>query len=178
MRKKVLLFHGIPEKPNEKIHEAVLNVITTLMKIPDITPQHIKVCHRLGSSQGKTRPTLVRFFSMEQRHMVWDSKTSLKGSGITLSEFLTKARHRVFTSARKHFGIKNCWTLEGKIVILTPDHHRMKIECKSELDLLMTKFPSISTVEMDKPRSTEPSPVSKNVTTKLPTKPLKTRRRV
>ena len=118
----------------------------------------IHVCHRLGSSRQKARPILVRFFDMEHRQLVWDSKKALKGTGITISEFLTQARHRVFGAARKHFGMHRCWSMEGKIVVICPDKSRRKIETESELQALFAKFPSCSvdtedSVQSDEPRS-------------------------
>lgn len=142
MRKKVLLFHGVNEKQQENLPEVILKIVTEQMKLTDIHRSDLQVCHRLGvSSQAKTRPLLVRFSSLEPRQVVWDAKTSLKGSGVTISEFLTKTRHQIFTSARKHFGLKNCWSTEGKIVVIFPDKQRRKIETMASLQELISKFP-------------------------------------
>lgn len=141
MRRKILLFHGVPEKQNEKLLNVIHTVITDQLKLPEVKLDHLQVSHRLGSSGSKTRPVLVRFHCMEQRHLVWDNKTALKGTGVTVSEFLTKSRHRVFVAAREHFGIKQCWSVEGKISILLPNKSRKKIESMAELSLLMSQFP-------------------------------------
>lgn len=148
MRRKILLFHGITEKQNEKLHAVVHKVINNQLKLPDVMLDHLQVCHRLGSSRGKTRPVLVRFVGMEQRNLVWDTKTALKGTGITVSEFLTKPRHKAFVAARQHFGIKQCWSVEGKITILLPNKSKKKIESMSELTQLMSQFPSVSGSEI------------------------------
>lgn len=149
MRRKVLLFHGIAEKQNERLPNVIHAVITDQLKLPEVKLDHVQVCHRLGSPGSKTRPVLVRFHCMEQRHLVWDNKTTLKGTGITISEFLTKPRHRVFVDAREHFGIKQCWSVEGKIAILLPNKSRKKIESMAELNLLKSQFPSVSCVVID-----------------------------
>lgn len=141
-RRKVLLLHGVPEKQNENVQDTVLHVLADKMALTDVTLANIAVCHRLGAARGKTRPILVRFVAMEHRHLVWDNKTSLKGSGITVSEFLTKMRHQAFTTARQHFGIKNCWTVEGKILVLLPDKTRRKIESMAEVQELIAAHPS------------------------------------
>ncbi|PZC75357.1 hypothetical protein B5X24_HaOG206404 [Helicoverpa armigera] len=140
MRRKILLFHGIPEKANEKVNETVLDVVVKRMKLDDACLDMFEVCHRLGASQAKTRPVLVRFKDMEHRRVLWDSKTSLKGSGI--SEFLTKTRHQVFVAARKHFGISSCWSAEGKIIVQAADKSRRKISSLGELDDLIALFPA------------------------------------
>ncbi|CAG5027149.1 unnamed protein product [Parnassius apollo] len=67
MRHKVLLFHGIPEKPNENLHYVLYSIISNQLKLTDLSKDSLKVCHRLGSAQGKTRPVLVRFFETEHR---------------------------------------------------------------------------------------------------------------
>lgn len=142
MRRKVLLLHGVPEKPSEKLPETVLEILKTRLKLSEAsTNNSIHVCHRLGTSQQKARPILVRFFTMEHRQLVWDNKKLLKGSGITVSEFLTRTRHVAFMAARKHFGINNCWTIEGKIVVVSPDMSRHKLETMDELRRLTARFP-------------------------------------
>lgn len=144
MRRKVLLIHGVPENKDEKILEVVGKLLTDKMKLSDVSEGNLQACHRLGSSFGKTRPILVRFQEIEHRHMVWDSKTLLKGTGITVSEFLTKTRHRVFMAARQHFGLKRCWTIEGKIVVMVSHNTRRKIETASELQSLIEKYPTVT----------------------------------
>ncbi|KAJ8730930.1 hypothetical protein PYW08_002343 [Mythimna loreyi] len=143
MRRKVLLFHGVPEKENERLPDVIHDILTNQIKLTELAKDSnvIHVCHRLGSKQQKARPILVRFFRMESRQLVWDSKKGLKGSGITISEFLTQTRHRVFMAARKHFGMLNCWSAEGRIVVVCPDKSRSKLETASELHALMVKFP-------------------------------------
>ncbi|KAJ8727894.1 hypothetical protein PYW08_016279 [Mythimna loreyi] len=141
LRRKVLLFHGIPEKPGEKLTDSLFHIITKKLLVHDFKLEDLQVCHRLGASHKvKTRPVLVRFKEMEHRRTVWDAKTSLKGSGITISEFLTKIRHETFMTARKHFGVNNCWSAEGKVVVLTPDKSRRKIATMGELRNLIALF--------------------------------------
>lgn len=146
MRRKVLLVHGIGEKQGEKLSSVVYQLLADKMKLPGISEEDIQVCHRLGPAQDKTRPILVRFLNMEHRHLVWDNKTSLKGSGITVSEFLTKTRHQVFIAAREHFGLNRCWTVEGRIIVLVSNKVRRKIETRAELQSLVEQFPSATTI--------------------------------
>lgn len=108
----------------------------------DISTNDICSMHRLGSKGSKPRPVLVRFTSQKQRSAVWNAKSGLKSTGITLSEFLTKPRHETFMLGRKHFGIRNCWTTEGKIVVQTTDGKRHKCETMAELKLLIAAFPA------------------------------------
>ncbi|KAF9412985.1 hypothetical protein HW555_008682 [Spodoptera exigua] len=149
MRRKVLLVHGVPEAKQEKLPDVITAVLHDRMKLTEVGRSNIHVCHRLGHSNRGPRPILVRFFTTEHRHLVWDNKKSLKGTGITISEFLTQMRHRAFTAARKHFGLTNCWSVEGKIIIIAPDKSRHKIEYMSELEELITKFRRCSSVGDD-----------------------------
>lgn len=174
MRRKVLLLHGLSEKPNEKLHEVVHKVLTDQMKLADISSDNIQVCHRLGSSQAKTRPVLIRFHDIEHRHLVWDSKTALKGTGITVSEFLTKSRHQVFMAARSHFGTRQCWTAEGRISIILPDKSRRKIESLGELQQLTSQFPSSPDFVVETQASSPQGTISQKTNV---TAPRKARRR-
>lgn len=149
-RRKVLLLHGVPESSKEDVINEVASIFRERMKLTQISEQDVGVCHRLGSLRDKPRPILVRFQSYVSRCVVWNAKTALKGSGITLSEFLTKARHEAFLTARKHFGIHKCWTVEGKIVILLPDNSRAKIERMAELRDLTKKHPQVEVVTKSK----------------------------
>lgn len=139
-RRKILLFHGIKEEKDENISEKIVQVLTTQMKLPDLNPDTIETCHRLGVKKESARPILVRFTNMQARSMVWRAKTSLKGTKTTITEFLTKARQDVFTAARSHFGMRKCWTADGVVVILLPDKSRAKVTSQSELKQLITQF--------------------------------------
>lgn len=142
MRRKVLLVHGVAEEPDEQPVAVLSAVLSGRLKSSDECLGDVKVVHRLGAKGAKTRPLLVRFASYKARSEVWDSKKALKGSGITITEFLTRSRHDVFMAARKHFGVNNSWTSDGRIFLHLPNKTRQKIECWTELRPLMNKFPS------------------------------------
>lgn len=142
MRRRVLLFHGVPESKDEKVSDVVVRVLHDKMQLTDLTSTDLESCHRLGHLSTKSRPILVRFHDLEHRRLIWDTKTTLRDTGIIVSEFLTKSRHDVFMAARKHFTVRNCWTSEGKIVILLPDKSRRKIEILSELQSLIAQYPA------------------------------------
>ncbi|KAI5639634.1 hypothetical protein NE865_07881 [Phthorimaea operculella] len=140
-RRKVLLIHGIPEATDEDLPQKVLKIAQERMKLTTLDSSSFEVCHRLGSKRDKDRPVLVRFSSMLHRSAVWRAKTSLRGSKVSISEFLTKSRQEVFSTARKHFGMKQCWTSDGAIVILLPDKSRKKVHVMAELQPLMKQYP-------------------------------------
>lgn len=141
LRRNILLIHGVTENSKEKLHEVVKSVFISKMGLSEFSGAGIQSCFRLGHNLNKPRPILVRFVDTESRLLVWYNKTTLKGSGYTISEFLTKSRHTIFIEARKHFGIHSCWSSEGKIVVMLPDKTRRKLEVYSELQLLISQFP-------------------------------------
>lgn len=141
IRRNVLLFHNIPENSKETPIDLATKLIVDTLSLPEITSNNIEVCHRLGVSQGKPRPLLVKFTNYNCRQLVWSNKTALRGSGQIITEFLTKTRHQVFMEARKYYGMKNCWSSDGKIIILLPNKSRHKIELMSELQTLIQHHP-------------------------------------
>lgn len=155
-RRKILLFHGLQEENQEQLEDRIINVIHKHIKLPSIVHSDIQLCHRLGVKGDKPRPILVRFSVLKCRHQVWTSKSHLKGSGVTLSEFLTKPRQEVFVAARKHFGVSHCWTADGHIVVLLPDKNRKKIVTMSELLPLIEKYPEQKPQETKQIRSRRP----------------------
>lgn len=156
-RRKVLLFHGLPEDSDEQTESKVLAVVVEKMNLSDFDISNIDLSHRLGTKKDRPRPILVRFTNLKSKHLVWNAKTALKGSGITLSEFLTKTRQEIFVAARKHFGMKYCWSHEGSITIALPDKSRKKVASFAELHSLMAKYPLAPTAQDPKPsRSRRP----------------------
>lgn len=140
-RRKVLLFHGIKEASDEDLPQKILSLLHNKMNLTSVSTVSIEACHRLGVKKDNDRPVLVRFAGMQHRSEVWKTKTALKGSNVSVSEFLTKSRQEVFVAARKHFGIKQCWSSDGTIVILLPDKSRKKVQTMSELQPLMVQHP-------------------------------------
>lgn len=138
-RRKVLLLHGISEDKDEDVLQKTLGVLTGRMKLSDAKSTAIESCHRLGAKKDSARPILVRFTSLHFRSCVWKAKTSLKGSKITVTEFLTKSRQEVFIAARNHFGMRNCWSADGMVIILLPNKSRIKISSTSELKRIIAQ---------------------------------------
>lgn len=135
-RRKLLLLHGLPEEKKEDTNAVVVKAVVEKLKVPGFSLQDIARCHRMGQSStpGKPRPVLFEFHDWNLKNKVWYSKTSLKGTGITMSEFLTKARHEIFMAARQRFGVSKCWTRDGFVFVLGPGGVRHRINNILELD--------------------------------------------
>lgn len=136
-RRKMVLFHGVPEEKGEAATGTITNLVLDKLKVADFSSSSLSRCHRLGRPvENKPRPLLVKFREVSVRDKVWFTKTKLKGTGITLSEFLTKSRHTVFMRARQLYGVTKCWTRDGVINVLAPDGSLHQVECLAELDAI------------------------------------------
>ncbi|KAI5639358.1 hypothetical protein NE865_08218 [Phthorimaea operculella] len=139
-RTNLLLLHGLPEKTDESLIQNFITLCDKQLLIPQVTVSSVSVCHRIGKnvSAEKPRPILIRFTDNRVRRDVWLAKRKLKGTGLTLSEFLTPARHTLFLEARKALGVKDCWTMDGIIVAVCPNGKRKKIATMSDLQAVVT----------------------------------------
>ncbi|XP_048481934.1 uncharacterized protein LOC125489622 [Plutella xylostella] len=134
-RRKILLVHGIPEDKKEDAANSVVRVITKHTEDADLfCREDIARSHRMGRVGDKPRPILVKFKDLALRNKVWYSKAKMKGSGFTLSEFLTKPRHEAFMAARQRVGVKQCWTRDGCVVVLGADGKQHRVVTLAELD--------------------------------------------
>lgn len=134
-RRKHLLLHGVPEEKSEDTAAIVAKVVVGRLKMTGFTAGDINRCHRMGRlTTNRPRPILVKLRDIAVRDRIWFAKTNLKDTGITLSEFLTRARHEVFMEARQRFGINKSWTREGYVFVVGPDSIRRRVSCLADLD--------------------------------------------
>lgn len=135
-RRKMILLHGVTEQAKEDTAQVVAEVVRCHLKQVDFTVADIRRCHRMGRPTGasKPRPILCKLRDANVRDTVWFSKTKLKGTGITLSEFLTRTRHQLFMSAREKLGEPNCWTKQGHIYALGSDGTRHRVNSIGDLN--------------------------------------------
>ncbi|KAM3963068.1 uncharacterized protein ACR2FA_002828 [Aphomia sociella] len=142
-RRKILLLHGVEERRGSDSSQDVVKVVKETLKLSDFSLVDITRSHRMGRlATDKPRPILVKFKEETVRNKVWFTKTALKDSGITISEFLTKGRHDAFITARHHFGVKNCWTRGGCVVIITADGTRHRVTTSAEVQMIVARLPA------------------------------------
>lgn len=133
-RRKILLFHGVKEEEKQDLAALVVNIVCNQFKLPHFAVSSISRCQRMGrTTSDKPRPILVKLKNFDERNKIWLTKSSLKGTSITLSEFLTRPRHQAFMEARQRFGINKCWTRDGFVHIIGPDGKRHRISSVCEL---------------------------------------------
>lgn len=140
-RRKILLLHGVPEGQDEDTAAVAAKVVVDKVKITGFTASDISRCHRMGRATGKDRPRpiLFKLHDFDLRRKIWASKSCLKGSGNTLSEFLTKTRHDVFQAARQRFGITNAWSNEGSVYVIGRDGVRHRVSSLEDLEAIVPK---------------------------------------
>ncbi|CAD0197994.1 unnamed protein product [Chrysodeixis includens] len=128
-RRKILLLHGVPELPKEDTSQVVAGVMLEHLKVEDFSVAAVRRCHKMGrnTNGSKPRPILLKPKDVDVRDKIWFGKTKLKGSGITLSEFLTKTRHDAFMMAREKFGVSSCWTQRGDVFIVSADGNKHRV---------------------------------------------------
>lgn len=134
-RRKMLLLHGVSETNQEDLADVVVKVVKQHLNMPNFTARDIRRCHRMGRSSAghKPRPIVIKFETTDIRDGLWFAKTKFKGSGITVSEFLTKLRHEVFMAARQKFGVSQSWTREGVVFVIGRDGARNRISSLMDL---------------------------------------------
>lgn len=150
-RKKILLLHGVPEVDKEDTSACVSRLLSERFGISQVASNSFSRCHRMGHrTTDRPRVILIKFRDSNLKFQVWSSKPSLKGTGITVSEFLTKARHKTFVAARQRFGVAKCWTRDGIIVVLNADGSRHRITTLAELGAI-TSQPASAPVPFSAP---------------------------
>lgn len=116
-RSNNLRFYGIPEQPQEKAEETIINLCKTKLNI-NINETEIDICHRLASREGGTRPIIVKFCRRFTKQHIYNNKSKLKGSKIVIREDLTVRRVGILKAAIKECGVGKVWTSQGKILCI------------------------------------------------------------
>nr|CAD7570311.1 unnamed protein product [Timema californicum] len=111
-RRNCLLVHGMPGKPGEEVRTEVLRMFETRLNVK-IEARDVDRCHR-----------------RERPGRLWWRKT-LKSNSILITESLTSMRQQILKAARDRYGIRQCWTQDGRIVILGDQGRRVYINTTS-----------------------------------------------
>ncbi|KAL1447519.1 hypothetical protein WDU94_010888 [Cyamophila willieti] len=120
-RRNCILIHGVKEERSEDCIALALNLFHR-MKL-NIDFPHIDRAHRLKGkkSPGRSRAIIVKFCSYHHKRMVYSNKKLLKGSGMYVSESLTRSNFQILCEANKAFSQGNVWTLDGRIYVKVGD---------------------------------------------------------
>ena len=136
-RRNCLRIFGVPQRPDEKTDEAVLDVarrIGVQLGIPDIDRSH-----RVGKqpSGDRSRGIIVKLASYRTRQKLIQNRRKLKGTGITIHEDLTSKNRELLLKAQGHEKVTSAWTVDGRVFILIPANNgtsvKRVIRCKEDL---------------------------------------------
>ena len=138
-RRTNLLIHGIAEDEQESTDNKVMEVFKDKLGL-DLTLDDVGRTHRLGrKAPSKKRPIIARFNSYRKRKMVFDAKRKLKGTGIVITENLTRTRYELYKKCIQEYGRENVYTLDGRIFVLTgktkPNGQKERLIITREEDL-------------------------------------------
>ena len=119
-------------------YDLVLNLLDEKLGVAfDISM--IDRSHSLGPIKGennlKPRPMIVKFCSYRIRKAVFTTERKLKGSGVSVTESLTKWRMKLLNEVQKVIGEGNSWTVDRfvfvkqgrRIIKITKKHNSLKI---------------------------------------------------
>ncbi|CAH1173915.1 unnamed protein product [Phaedon cochleariae] len=112
-----LRIFSLKEKTNENTREEVKKILNTKMSL-NLADQDISICYRIGKRvENKPRGIFMKLSNLESKQAIYEKKKLLKGTGVVIREDLTGPRVKQLNTAIEKFGIKNVWTLNGKIYI-------------------------------------------------------------
>ena len=116
-RRNCLLFYGITESSDEDTDQLVIDQCNEKLNL-SITRDILERTHRLGPKReqgGKPRAIIVKFCSYRNRRLVFINKKRLKGTGVMITESLTKARMKLVKEVHKIVGDGNTWNSDGNV---------------------------------------------------------------
>ena len=115
-RRNCLLIHGVPESPQEDTDNLFIENVNSKLDL-NIKARDLDRTHRIGKpAENKIRPIIAKFARYNKRKTVYTNKRKLKGTNVTITESLTKARMIKLNAAKDKFGKENVWTTDGEIL--------------------------------------------------------------
>ena len=115
-RRTSIRISGLKDVPHQEVEANVINILQEKLNL-NIDQSTIDRCHPIGKPKNGNRSVLVKFLSYRQQREVLANRSKLKGTGIGISEDLTKTRYGLNINAVKKYGRKFVWTLDGKIYV-------------------------------------------------------------
>uniref|UniRef100_A0A6P7GA32 Uncharacterized protein LOC114339558 n=1 Tax=Diabrotica virgifera virgifera TaxID=50390 RepID=A0A6P7GA32_DIAVI len=119
-RMNSLRFVGVKEEASENVISKVLTLINDQMKIK-CSLVEVNRIFRVGKIEDEQKPRsiIVEFVTNLKRSEVYKSRNKLKNTGIFLNEDLTQVRFKLLLAAKKKYGVKSAWSMNGKIYVNT-----------------------------------------------------------
>ena len=136
-RRNCLLFHGVKEESSEDTDNIVTEICAEKLRL-DVGKSMIDRSHRIRPKKKdqKPRPIIIKFCSYRDRSKVFYNKKMLKGSGLTITESLTKTPIDLLNEVQGIVGQGNSWTIDGNIFV-KKGKNIVRISKRSEAESLM-----------------------------------------
>jgi len=143
-RRNCLLIHGIPEAGirGETTDQIATDTIGQHLGI-SIKKEDLDRTHRIGKPKSKEdeddeepkpRPIIVKFTSYATRAQVFRAKRRLKGSGLLITESLTRKKMDLLRHAQNHATVSSSWTIDGTIYCIDTTGKRRTITAHADLE--------------------------------------------
>jgi hypothetical protein len=142
-RRNCLLIHGVAERSNELTEDTdaiAIDIVRNKLGL-EIDRTQLDRLHRLwrrniSQTRPKPRPILLKFVSYNVRSEVFRRKRRLKGSGLGVTESLTRKRMELYSTVNNHSNVSSAWTLDGRIIALRNDQRKIIVESPKDLSKL------------------------------------------
>ena len=142
-----LLIHGLMNIPDVDSYEFgiyIVNKINELL-LPHLVFKielgHLEFAHILSTKSKKKNVVIVKFKSRFAKNDVYDNRSKLKGTGVSITEHLTKKNLQLLKATRDIVGFINVWTSQTKI-LANLEGEVFHIKTSKDLEDLKTKCSS------------------------------------
>ena len=117
-RSNCLILHGT-DIDTDLAYCEFLNEVTILFNDmlsldQEVESEDIDIAHPLPKNKKNEHSIIVKFVQRSLRNNIYEKKSKLTGSGISITESLTKRRLQILKHAQNTFGFKNAWFNNGK----------------------------------------------------------------
>ena len=122
-RRNCLLIHGlstseVASKTNYLGFENYIIELLNKYTKSEICKYDIDIAHPLPATRNSQKKSvIVNFIRRSVKDFIYYSKRSFKGSGLAITESLTKRRLHLMNEAKSSFGKQHVWSMNGQIFV-------------------------------------------------------------
>ena len=126
-RSNCLILHRSDSANNENYNEFLKELVKLKLPSTDvIQKQDIDIVHcllalnRSRQDRAGTKfipPIIIKFVCCSVQNYIYSSKSKLVGSGLFITESLTRKRLHFLKVAQQEFQVQNTWPLKGSIFV-------------------------------------------------------------
>ena len=136
-RRNSIRIFGLPEESNESHYECqckVLNLVNDRLQV-SMNENDIDAIHRTGTNRdGRPRGIIIKFVRRTLKEKVMSFNKMLKGSGIVITEDLTKSNLALFHAVKDNSNVLHAWTVNGKVFAIKDDGSKLEVNHKDQIN--------------------------------------------